>query len=55
MAKLSPMSRARGWSAAGSLLVTIEMKMMLSIPKITSKKVRVKKAMMISGLMVTLY
>jgi hypothetical protein len=32
----------------------MEIKMMLSIPKITSKKVRVKKAMMISVLMAAL-
>ena len=45
-----PMVLALGWDSSGSLAVTIEIKTMLSIPKMISKKVRVKSAIQASGL-----
>jgi hypothetical protein len=44
MARISPMLRVLALCSTGSLLDTIEMKMMLSMPRTTSKKVRVSKA-----------
>jgi hypothetical protein len=49
MASISPILRVRALISTGKRFETIEMKMMLSIPKTTSKKVRVSKASHVSG------
>ena len=49
MAKKSPILVAFLRFSCGNFPVTIEMKMMLSIPKIISKKVKVKSAIQASG------
>src|SRR5690606_40085862 len=50
IAKKSPIRVALLRCSSGSFPVTIEMKMMLSIPSTTSKKVKVAKAAHVSGL-----
>ena len=49
IAKPKPNRVALFRSASGNFPVTIEIKIMLSIPKIISKKVRVKSAIQASG------
>src|SRR5690606_11375655 len=50
IAKKSPIRVALLRFSSGSFAVTIDMKMMLSIPSTTSRKVRVAKAAHVSGL-----
>ena len=48
-ARVSPRRRARGCFSGSSLFETIEMKMMLSMPRMISRKVRVTQAINSSG------
>lgn len=50
MARKRPMFLALGWSTLGSREAVMDMKMMLSIPKTISKKVKVNKLTKLSRL-----